>query len=324
MQRPEGLACTSCGDEDPLPIAYGFPPPDSPLMAAAERGEVALGGCLIRDDAPEWRCRGCGAEWRTSPVPEDPLAVIGPALERLRAVRLDLASGAPRVGGHPVEFLWAVHDELPAEAYPPGVVPAAVHIRGTAAFPGGAGLVMEADEPLPPFPYGGVMVVAQDLDAEDKYLERARSGRPHGDPRWPMAYWRSLYKIFAAAGLAARRCFFTNVYVGLRTGSNPSGPFPGKKDPAFVRWSREFLELQAELMRPSLVVFLGDDARQAYDLPGGVLTEVALGSHSAPVVGLAHPSRHHLTARGRRYAGLVGPAAEVALLKDALAMAMPT
>jgi hypothetical protein len=162
------------------------------------------------------------------------------------------------------------------------------------------------------------MVVAQDLDAADKYHGRARTGRPHGDPRHPMAYWRSLYRIFAAAGLDARRCFFTNVYVGLRTGSNPSGPFPGKVDAGFVRWSKSFLEFQAELMRPALVVFLGDDARQAFELPGGALTEVTMGTHTAAAVGLAHPSRHHRTARARRYAGLIGPEAEIALLRDAV------
>jgi uracil-DNA glycosylase len=134
-----------------------------------------------------------------------------------------------------------------------------------------------------------------------------------------MAYWRSLYRIFAAAGLDTGRCFFTNVYVGLRTGSNPSGPFPGKADAAFARWSKSFLELQVELMRPALVVFLGDDARKAFDVAGGVLTEVTMGSHTTAAVGLAHPSRHHLTARGRHYRGLTGPEAEIALLHDAVA-----
>ncbi|MGH8975100.1 MAG: uracil-DNA glycosylase family protein [Acidimicrobiia bacterium] len=243
--------------------------------------------------------------------------VVRPALVRVLAIR-----NAPRVEGpHPVEFLWAVHDDLPAEAYPAGVAPALTHIRGTAAFPGGTGLVIEADTAgeLPPFPSGGVMVIARDLDAEDKYLQRARSGRPHGDPRFPLAYWRSLYRTFERAGLDPRRCFFTNLYVGLRTGSSPSGPFPGRKNPPFVRWCHAFLELQAEYLRPRLVVFLGNDARKAYKVPGGVLTRVRLGAHEGPAVGLAHPSPHHLTARARRYGGFAGPEAEVALLRDAVA-----
>jgi hypothetical protein len=241
--------------------------------------------------------------------------VIRPALVQLLTIR-----NSPRVeDGHPVEFLWSIHDRLPPEAYPPGVVPALTHIRGTAAFPGGSGLVTDSPGALPPFPDGGVMVIARDLDAEDKYLKRARSGRPHGDPRSPMAYWRSLYRIFETAGLDPKRCFFTNVYVGLRSGAHPPGPFPGKRDPAFVRWCHAFLELQAEYMRPGLVVFLGDDARRAYGVPGGVLTRVRLGAHEGPAVGLAHPTRHRLTARARRYQGLTGPDAEVALLHDAVA-----
>jgi hypothetical protein len=77
--------------------------------------------------------------------------------------------------------------------------------------------------------------------------------------------------------------------------------------------------LQVELMRPALVVFLGDDARKAFDVPGGVLTEATIGSHTTAAVGLAHPSRLHLTARGSRYCGLTGPEAEIALLHDAVA-----
>ncbi len=314
--------CPQCGAEGARPIAYGFP--DDSLMAAAERGEVTLGGCTIEPNAPDWRCRSCGAEWRIPATPAQRAGELSVALARLHRLRQDAAKGELGWTGHLVEHLWAIHDDLPDDAYPPGVIATRTHIHGTAAFPGGTGLVMDADGPLPPFPFCGVMVAAQDLDAADKYHERARTGRPHGDPRHPMAYWRSLYRIFAAAGLDTGRCFFTNVYVGLRTGSNPSGPFPGKADAAFVRWSKSFLELQAELMRPALVVFLGDDARKAFDLPGGVLTEVSMGTHTAAAVGLAHPSRHHLTARARRYKGLSGPEAEIALLADAVVAAGPS
>jgi len=38
--------------------------PTEELAARAERGEVALGGCLCFGDDrdPEWRCPSCGAE----------------------------------------------------------------------------------------------------------------------------------------------------------------------------------------------------------------------------------------------------------------------
>ena len=39
-------------------IVYGYPGLD--LMQAAQRGEVALGGCVISDHDPAHKCRKCG------------------------------------------------------------------------------------------------------------------------------------------------------------------------------------------------------------------------------------------------------------------------
>lgn len=71
--QPEGVAaprkmdlrCPRCGERDPLPIVYGLPSP--PLFEAAERGEVALGGCVLPFASPSWRCRRCGREWAEPP-----------------------------------------------------------------------------------------------------------------------------------------------------------------------------------------------------------------------------------------------------------------
>ncbi|RAY16705.1 hypothetical protein DPM19_00520 [Actinomadura craniellae] len=52
--------CPRCGTE-PLPVLYGLPGPE--MFEAAERGEISLGGCEVYDDAPRWRCRGCGGEF---------------------------------------------------------------------------------------------------------------------------------------------------------------------------------------------------------------------------------------------------------------------
>jgi hypothetical protein len=109
----------------------------------------------------------------------------------------------------------------------------------------------------------------------------------------------------------------TNIYVGLRSGSNPSGRFPGRRDRDFTRWSRLFLDLHAELMRLTLVVLFGDEARLAFKLHPG-LAAVELGGRSVPAVALAHPSFHPASARNRTYGGSTGVAAEAALLRAAL------
>lgn len=51
-----------------IPIEYGLP--DEELRAQAERGEVAIGGCIVRDGAPDRYCTGCGHEWVRGPLPK--------------------------------------------------------------------------------------------------------------------------------------------------------------------------------------------------------------------------------------------------------------
>jgi hypothetical protein len=49
--------CPRCGSTDAIEIVYGYPDPG--MSAAAERGEIALGGCMVGPEAPEYECRGC-------------------------------------------------------------------------------------------------------------------------------------------------------------------------------------------------------------------------------------------------------------------------
>jgi hypothetical protein len=51
--------CPRCGSTDAIRIIYGLP--DHELFEASERGEVALGGCVIGDESPDFECRACGA-----------------------------------------------------------------------------------------------------------------------------------------------------------------------------------------------------------------------------------------------------------------------
>lgn len=62
MSKSTASVCPKCGKDSGIPIAYGLPGRD--LMDRAQRGEVALGGCLVMDDNPELRCTDeCGHEW---------------------------------------------------------------------------------------------------------------------------------------------------------------------------------------------------------------------------------------------------------------------
>ena len=53
--------CPKCKSAETVPIVYGLP--DWDLGRAAERGELVLGGCMVTDDDPRWRCRACEADF---------------------------------------------------------------------------------------------------------------------------------------------------------------------------------------------------------------------------------------------------------------------
>ena len=54
--------CPKCGSAKNIPIVYGRP--STELMEKAERGEVALGGCIITPDRNLYKCKVCRTEFR--------------------------------------------------------------------------------------------------------------------------------------------------------------------------------------------------------------------------------------------------------------------
>jgi len=48
-QDPVSTKCPACGAEAPVRIAYGYP--SGEMFEASERGEPALGGCVIGSDS---------------------------------------------------------------------------------------------------------------------------------------------------------------------------------------------------------------------------------------------------------------------------------
>ena len=61
--------CPRCGSRGALPIVYGMPFPEMVEESAA--GRVALGGCVIFPESPDWRCVACGHHWSDGPGPLD-------------------------------------------------------------------------------------------------------------------------------------------------------------------------------------------------------------------------------------------------------------
>jgi hypothetical protein len=53
--------CPGCQATVTVPIVYGLPSPET--FEAAERGEVAIGGCVLEVHNPRWACPACEHRW---------------------------------------------------------------------------------------------------------------------------------------------------------------------------------------------------------------------------------------------------------------------
>jgi hypothetical protein len=239
------------------------------------------------------------------------------------------------------ELLWSRHH--PPDGYPPGVLAVPKPIPGIGFFPGGYGLWRpDTADPLPAFPVSGIMVLGHDFHSESGYRASLRRGRE--SPTQPTR--RVLLGLLARAAVDPSRCFFTNVYMGLRKCEATTGPFPGASDDDFVDHCVDFLDAQIAAQQPRHILTLGVNvppllARLSAELTdwtagrglkyldqvGPVRTRVRVGVTSpveATVVALTHPSMRHASVRHRRYRGDSGDAAEVRMLADALGPGIST
>lgn len=57
------IVCPNCGGKDIARIMYGLPCCDEALKNAIDKGEICLGGCIVDDDAPAYRCNQCGGKF---------------------------------------------------------------------------------------------------------------------------------------------------------------------------------------------------------------------------------------------------------------------
>ena len=65
VRRRTPARCPACRSRAVVPLILGYPM--SPAIEAAERGEVALGGCMVGYPGgdPEWACADWGHWWRS-------------------------------------------------------------------------------------------------------------------------------------------------------------------------------------------------------------------------------------------------------------------
>ena len=241
----------------------------------------------------------------------------------------------PSARQHPTHKLFT---ELRRVApYPLGVTAVPEQIQGTSFFPGGTGLWCGEAGKLPAFPNGGVMVLGHDFHSVAGY-ERSRENEAE-NLRTPT--WRHLLPLLSRASIPLERCFFTNVYMGLREGQATTGPFPGSASPEFVERCQKFFLLQLAAQRPALILALGTHVppflaplslklsrwassktfRERDSENGSVVDGVTFrvkAAHTCVVASLVHPSFRPSNVRHRRWRALTGDAAELALVLEAV------
>lgn len=144
--------------------------------------------------------------------------------------------------GHAVKRFWERLDRF--DGYPAGVaVRVPSRVKGTAFFAASSGLWgQEPGGPPPAFPYGGVMVVGNNLDNEERYAERLAEGRQYGSAETGTPTWRELLGLSKRVGVAPDQCFFTNIWVGLKAGGGSNtGAMAVEPGSPFDRWCQRFL-----------------------------------------------------------------------------------
>lgn len=221
------------------------------------------------------------------------------------------------------------------EPYPSGIRPLPTTVSGTAFFPGGSGLWREGG--TTPDPRGGVLFLANDLEAQTEYQGLVDRGKE--DLHDPV--WRNLLHLMELADLRPEQCFFTCYFMGIRAEDRRSGPYPGAADPGYVSRCGHFLMRQLAEIRPRAIFTLG-----SY-VPGllgplspqltnwsGIRGLTRLDAESSPLVhqahfpeagvtanvaALTHPSLHKADVHRRVYRDTTGHSAEVLLMLDALA-----
>ena len=218
------------------------------------------------------------------------------------------------------------------EPYPDKVVRVNEMLDVTAFFPGGKGLWLEDSTNVSP----DVLVLGHDFSTINYYNKMLENGQSEiNSPTW-----RSMRKLFNDVNLDLNRCFFSNVYMGLRDADKMTGLFPGSKDKEFVKRNLEFLKTQIRAVNHKVIITLGKPASinlsllseqlinewskgKALSSPNiGLKRNVMIDELGYVCVALEHPSMRNQNVKRRRYENecgvYTGNEAEIEMLKDAL------
>lgn len=225
-----------------------------------------------------------------------------------------------------------------AGKYPNGVEAVPRELRRTGFFAGNSGVRLrsELDPHLPDMPNGRkYMIVGQDWYSRAGYDLQAQKTSWHEDDDQT---WRNLKPLLMQSGISLDDCFFTNFYMGLRSGdAKVIGPFPGSRCQTFVGLCRTFFMYQIETMQPRVVIALGKEVfrplgevcddlnvwRKAHafsllDEIGPIKdAKLVRVPHPVTFVGCVHPCLRNPNVHRRKFGGLNGHSAEVAMLVEA-------
>ena len=203
--------------------------------------------------------------------------------------------------------LWAKLENMEREhrfggaSYPVGMAQFPFRLRGQGFFPGGDGLWRDEEHISEPgngnIPQNGIIFLGNDFGTLASYQKLRANGFEN------VPTWRHVKKRALAANLPIDDLFFTNAILGLRKEGMALMKQSWKQMPDFAAFCGEFLCFQLETVKPRLVVVMGPDARESFDVFGE-------RKHSGEVLYTTHPYADFSFSPERL-------AADVASLRDA-------
>ena len=219
---------------------------------------------------------------------------------------------------HPVERFWRRLPELlPEDLHPSRLVPVGdERIEGT-GFPGSHGLYAgdSSIDTLPPFPYGGLMLLGHHLQDGETLRNRMAAERTHGDPDRPATtYWERVHAMLDAAHIPRAQVFSTNAHPALPAHPLSEGMLPAEGTEQWRAAAATFLLEQIAVMQPAVIVTLGVAAAGFARRDLGVylhenkVSALRIGDLATSAVAINHPLTSLSDIQRRGEWGVVGEA----------------